>query len=249
MASPQARHAATVLPSPSAGVVSTAPQGTPSCLPCAAAPGSLWRNGACDGFGAIGSYERTTGAVPALLAADDFWIAPSCGLATLSTVRVHMALLPLDQPPTRGRLDFYRDGGEQPLAGPPLHTLEWTATPTVVGCIRSGPFLFRVHELAIATPGITLPAGRAWLSPVGWNTTGNEFFLFATAGDGNQRLGQGVWHNLASSPEPWNPISAFPGFEDRRGDFGFEVDGTCEGLLADGFEAADLRAWTPSLLR
>lgn len=235
--------------SPDAGLVAAAGPEGPSCPPCSTTAGSLWSNGGCDGFGAIASYERSDHALPLVQAADDFWITPSCGEASLERVRVQMALLPLDEPPTTGRLEIFADAAGQPAAGPPLASVDFVAAPEVVGCIRSGQFLVMVHELELTTTGLTLPPGHYWLSPVGWNKTGIDFFLYATAGGGQLRMSEAVWHNPAHSSLAWNPVSTFPFFQDRPGDFAFEVDGGCANLLSDGFETADLRGWTPQPLR
>jgi hypothetical protein len=235
------------------GALAAPPGGIPAdatieCLPCKPLPGNLWLNGACDGYGAIGSYERSDGALPPILAADDFAIPASCELATLERIHLNMALLPLDDPPTTGRLEVYADDGGRP-APAPLHSLDFVVAPAVEGCIRSGQFLFMVHALTFDTPGLTLTPGRWWLSPVGWNVAGNEYFLFATAGDGVLRLGEAQWHNTSYSPEPWNGTSLFPFFQDSRRDFAFAIEGSCSGLLRDGLEDGDLRAFTPHPLR
>jgi|CXWL01.1.fsa_nt_gi hypothetical protein len=217
------------------------------CLPCPApVPGTLWTNGSCDGYGAITAEEH----VPnqrLLLAVDDFWVAASCGAAAVSTVRVQMVMLPLDNPPQVGRLEIRDDVDGLPSAAV-RYSVAFEEAPFIVGCILSGNHPFMVLEYAIPTPALVLTPGRYWVSPIGLDVTGTQYRIFATAGGGSLRLGEALWDHTSLSPATWTLTSDFPGFLNQPRDFAFEVDGTCSGLLTDGFENGDPRNWSPSPL-
>ena len=230
-----------------AGVYGRADLAAVVCLPCPApVPGTLWTNGGCDGYGAITAEEH----VPTqrlLLAVDDFWVAASCGSAAVSTVRVQMVMLPLDNPPRIGRLEIRDDVDGLPSAAV-RYSVAFDEVPYIVGCILSGNLAFMVLEYAIPTPALVLPTGRYWVSPIGLDVTGTQYRMFATAGGGSLRLGEALWDHTSLSPATWSLTSDFPGFLNQPRDFAFEVDGTCTGLLTDGFENGDPRNWSPSPL-
>lgn len=219
----------------------TAPAGF--CQPCTGVTGSFWSNGACDGYGAVDS-EVYSASGTINLAAGDFEVGDGCAEATLTAVRVHMVVLPLDDPARQGELRLYPDAAGAPAAQP-LAVLPFDQLPVRVGGILSGGSLcFVVFEYALELPSWTLAPGRYWLVPVGFNLDGTQFRLFATAGGTAVRLAEGMFRNAGQGFPDWSPLSAFTAlFDGEPRDFSFELDGHCATLTADGFESGNLAAW------
>lgn len=141
----------------------------------------IWDNGNFDGIDGLASGINTYHSESRT--ADDFI------LESTTTISVITAQMYSDLNPQRAMLEIYADIGQgdarRPI-GEPLVTYPFTSF-TQVGSGYGYPII----EFTFNTPDLTLPIGKYWVCPVGYNAEGVSYF--ATTGNGNIQLEPGYF--------------------------------------------------------
>jgi len=185
-------------------------------LPGAAGTGTLWENGEWDGVAGLTSEEFAAYQLSSRVA-DDFELDPACQEYAVERVRGQVWT-------TNSTLDafveLYADSGGAGPLDPPLYTFDLSST-ALIG--NSGSY--NIYEYTFETPGLTLAAGKYWVSVVGIDYDAQTFF--ASAGNGAIQLQMGYFKSAFFGYPSWVTTEVMWG---QPYDMAFDLDGACTAI-------------------
>lgn len=153
----------------------------------------IWDNGDFDGIDGLASGINTSH--PESRTADDFILESTTAIGVI-TAQMYSSLSP-----QQARVEIYNDIGEDALGRPVNDLPIATYSSTSFTQVGSG-YGYPIVEFTFNTTGLTLPAGKYWVCPVGYNAAGYSYF--ATTGNGNIQLEPGYFKSPGFGYPNWD---------------------------------------------
>ncbi|MBK7994293.1 MAG: NHL repeat-containing protein [Blastocatellia bacterium] len=187
----------------------------------------IWDNGDFDGID--GLVSEVNSSYGESRTADDF-ILNNTAKINFITVQMYSSLNP-----HQAQLEIYNDMGMDALGRPINDSPIATYLSTSFTQVGSG-YGYPIVEFTFDTPGLTLPAGKYWVCPMGLGAiVSSKRAFFATTGDGNIQLEPGYFKS---------PFHSYPNWGIHHtvvSDFAFKVYASNTGVDHLSVYAADTK--------